>query len=305
MTRRVLLAWTALALCFLAPGCGGPPQLDGSWFVLYASDPKPYLDVAFRGRHPDTVQVVLSGPEDHKETLGLTWNPQDEEWQVVPTHLPDPLPGGVWWVSEVQATSRSGISQWIATSPSSPYVRTVNGQNPTSVEPTPGFFYSPEPGVVRVRIESRAPRGGTRGDPVMAVFADGQFDQWVAANDDYDVQQPYPTIVMPVQPGATYFVRVTGAEDDSGHYAIRVVPESHPRVRPPEVLGKIPDAYEADETPRDAKIVPLETWIHRSLGGTPLPDVDWIRFVAPKPAANAEAPPPETAIVPIPSPQEP
>ena len=90
-------------------GCQrGAPQLDGSWFVRYASDPSPYLDVAFRGTQPAECAVTLKGPRGFSEDLKLTWNTKDDEWQVVPSHLPDPLPGGIWWVSEVRATTKSG-----------------------------------------------------------------------------------------------------------------------------------------------------------------------------------------------------
>lgn len=264
-------------------GCQrGAPQLDGSWFVRYASDPSPYLDVAFRGTQPAECAVTLKGPRGFSEDLKLTWNTKDDEWQVVPSHLPDPLPGGIWWVSEVRATTKSGqVMVWSSERPDRLYTRTVDGKQPTTAEAGPGFFYSPEDGPVRVRIETMAPKGGKPGDPILSVYRADAPDRWLAAADDYDVEQPYPTILMPVQPGDSYLIRVSGAEDDAGTYAIRVVPESEPRMAPPGVLGATPDLHEPDQEPQDATKLPLGTVLHRSLGGMPGTDVDWMRFDVP------------------------
>ena len=99
--------WIVIIVAAWIGGCQrGAPQLDGTWFVRYASDSSPYLDVAFRGKQPTSVAVVLRGPGGFAEDLPLTWNSKDREWQIVPD-LPDPLPGGVWWVSEVRAQAGS------------------------------------------------------------------------------------------------------------------------------------------------------------------------------------------------------
>lgn len=273
--------WIVIIVAAWIGGCQrGAPQLDGTWFVRYASDSSPYLDVAFRGKQPTSVAVVLRGPGGFAEDLPLTWNSKDREWQIVPD-LPDPLPGGVWWVSEVRAQAGSSALKWTAKAANRLYTRTTDGQQPTTSEAGPGFFYSPEAGPHRVRIETMAPAGGRRGDPILAVFKGADPTRWIAASDDYDVEEPYPTILMPVTPGATYLIRVSGAEDDSGDYAVRVVPESTPRMQPPELVGATPDAHEPDQEPDGATKLPIGTILHRSLGGTPGTDVDWMRFVAP------------------------
>ncbi len=269
-----------LAVLLAGTGCrGGAPELDGSWFVRYASDPTPYLDVAFRGRRPDRVEAVLSGPEGRREDLALRWNAEDVEWQASPT-LPWPLPGGMWWVSEVRAQVGRRALVWAAARPEDAYTLSSGGE-PRPVPARPGFFYAAEPGPVRVRVETAGPKDGPRADPIVTVFADGALGTWLAAVDDSDVHDPYPTFVMPVTPGATYLVRVTGAEDDAGPYSLRVVPEAAPPLASPPRGGPTPDAHEPDDTPDRAVPLPLGAVLQRSLGGTRGPDVDWFRFVAP------------------------
>ncbi|MCO4773145.1 MAG: hypothetical protein KDA24_24130 [Deltaproteobacteria bacterium] len=277
--------WTAIAALTVGlgglAGCQrGAPQLDGTWFVRYVSDPSPYLDVAFRGKQPKTVEVVLQGPNGYRGDLPLTWNGKDREWQIVPS-LPDPLPGGVWWVSEVRATADGKAMRWAADSPQTLYTRTIDGQQATTAEAGPGFFYASEAGPNRVRIETMAPVGGRSGDPILAVYRDGDLTRWIAASDDYDVEEPYPTILMPTEPGVTYLIRVSGADDDAGDYAVRVVPEATPRMAAPTIVGATPDAHEPDQAPEKATTLELGTVLHRSLGGTRGTDVDWMRFVAP------------------------
>lgn len=259
-------------LLVLLAGCGRaveepPPtptptpvawELDGSWFVRYASDPKPYLDVAFReGQVPARVTATLAGPGVVHRDLELTWNAGEGEWQVVGTFLPDPLPGGWWWVSLVTAWDAAGhATTWASPAPWTAYDR--GGE--------PGFFYAPEAGD-RWRVETSGPAGGA--DPVVHVFRD-DGTTWVAANDDWDVGKPWAGVSWPVQPASTYLVRVTGEKDDSGAYRIWAGPEG---CTPDDALG----APDAGETAATAIELPACVLLRQELSG----DVDWFRVVVP------------------------
>lgn len=278
-----------------------PPvyELDGSWFVRYASDPKPYLDVAFRGdQRPVRVTATLQGPGRAWPDLELSWNARDAEWQIVCTFLPDPLPGGWWFVSAVTAFDAGGeATAWRSKAPSTPYGGDVQ----------PGFYYAAESGSLRWRVETFAAEA-PHADPILRVVRADAPHRWVAANDDWDVGQPWAAVTFPVEPGASYLVRVYGEDDDAGHYAIRAAPEgaAAPRVSegaaPPGAFegaaapkvsedaaapkvseGAAPrpvprSAPDAGERPADALTLSPNVALRGELAG----DVDWFRFDVPR-----------------------
>ena len=247
-------------------------ELDGSWFVRYHSDPKPYLDVAFRdGPRPTRVTADLQGPEGSWQDLELAFNEAENEWQVVCSFLPQPLAGGPWFVSAVRAWGQGSTVEYRSAAPWSPYE--VVGAGAAGVEP--GFFYASETGPLMWRIEAVLPQGGRPADPVLRVYRAGELRQWVAANDDWDVEQPYPAVVMPVEAGATYLIALSGVEDDSGHYALRAGPPSSGEAAPP--LGVLPPDAPAD--PAAAVALAPGQWVLGELAGQ---DVDWFQVTVPR-----------------------
>ena len=264
---RGLAALTALLALAACSGPSSPStptyELDGSWFVRYASDPRPYLDVAFRdGDRPARVTATLQGPARAWPDLELTWSADEEEWQIVATFLPDPLPGGWWFVSSVTAYDAADrATTWHSKAPWTPYGGGVE----------PGFFYASEPGPLRWRVETFA-ASKPHADPILRVVRADAPARWVAANDDWDVGQPWAAVTFPVEAGASYLVRVYGEADDAGHYAIAAAPEGAPRPAPP--LG----APDAGELPADALLLPANVSLEGELRG----DVDWFRFDVPR-----------------------
>ena len=254
------------------PGVDGGrgAELDGSWFVRYASDPKPYLDVAFRGGpQPSRVTVDLQGPERAWVDLELALNEGEGEWQVVCSFLPQPLAGGPWFVSAVRAWHGAERTEYRSSAPWEPYAVWLGSESRAS-EVTPGFFYATEPGPLPWRIETMRPPEGRVADPILRVYREGELRRWVAANDDPDVDQPYPSVVLPVEPGGTYLIALSGAEDDGGDYLLRAGPAA-------EAAGPPADALPRERSPAASQLPP-STWVRGTLGRE---GVDWYRVTVP------------------------
>ncbi len=281
------MRWLLVSLLGLLLGCSGPSELaerpaaerlaelDGSWFVRYHSDSKPYLDVAFReGAQPTRVTADLQGPARSWTDLELVHNEAEGEWQVVCSFLPQPFAGGPWFVSAVRAWGPGGAVEYRSAAPWEPYAVTVGSESRgTRIEP--GFFYASEAGPLMWRIEALRPEGGAPADPILRVYREGELRRWVAANDDWDVEQPYPAVVMPVEPGATYLIALSGAEDDAGRYALRAGPPGA-GVAPPVVSDLPPDA--PGQAVSALELAPGR-WVQGELAGE---DVDWYRVTVPR-----------------------
>jgi hypothetical protein len=254
------------AVCLLS-ACGREPptppeyRLDGSWFVRYASDPKPYLDVAFHGPDvPARVTATLQGPTQAWPDLTLSWNAAEEEWQIVCTFLPDPLPGGWWFVSHVTAYDSAGrATTWSSQAPGTPYADGIE----------PGFYYASEDGALKWRVETLS-AGAKAADPILRVARADAPNRWVAANDDWDVGQPWAAVEFPVEAGVAYVVTVYGEEDDAGAYAIRARPV------PGEPSSEAATPGQPGTGPSTATALPAGSLVSAELGGTP----HWWRFTA-------------------------
>ncbi len=252
----------------------GNPELDGTWFVLYEDDPKPYLDVTFAGNAGAvaSASASLTGPSG-VTSLPLTWNAEDSEWQADCSEL-GPLAPGTWWVSAVRAVDGDGVShKWKAPSQWLPYARTGV---------MPGFFSVPDPSARRVRIETAQVAGRQAADPVLYVYRGGELHKWAAANDDRVTTSPYPAVEVTAAKGEPLLIRVEGEADDVGDYALRVrlAPDRQDR---PLVLPEGSEASNLDPEP-DGPTTPVALqaggWIVGTLAG-PQGDVDWLLVTSP------------------------
>ena len=262
--------------------------LDGSWFVRYRTIETPFLDVAFAGsEQPLKVQAGLSGPEERFESLELSWNPKDSEWQHPIEWLPNPLPSGLWWVHSVRAELRSGrVIDYRSSHPATPYSlrRSESATLPlgaaVATEVLPGAFTARPVSGPLLHIEV-APVGSAQGaDPILHVFEPGESETWFAVNDDWEVDSKYPALAL--EPGARkeLLVRVSGYGEEQGAYRLTV----HRGPRPATYVmegGAEKDLFEADDEPARARAIrPGEGRIRRIDGGAEEgDDVDWFRVV--------------------------
>jgi hypothetical protein len=204
----------ALAASLLLGGCHprrAEPELDGAWFVRYADDPRPYLDVAFEGEPPTAVRAELEGG-GRTWTFDLAWNAADGEWQADCSTLP-PITPGVWWIPSVEATLRGGARRrWSAPTP-------YDGYSPGG-EPAGAFYVAAEQGDgVRVRIATDPLQGVPPADTAIFVYAEGDLSRWVAAADDPRTDSPFAVVDAWLGPGR-WLVRVDGSENEGG-YVVR------------------------------------------------------------------------------------
>ncbi len=119
---------------------GAAIELDGAWFVLYADDPRPYLDVAFTdgSATPARAWATLTHhtPSAQERRFELHWNAEDAEWQADCSDL-GPLGPSIHYIPSVEVEAKDGTrTTWTADGPWSPYAGTEVGA---------GFFYVPGP----------------------------------------------------------------------------------------------------------------------------------------------------------------
>lgn len=258
-----------LTLLTLVAGCGCPEVsapatsvpsaapslgLDGAWFVVYADDPLPYLDVAFSDGSAVPTRVWASlrqhAPMAAERRFELTWNVQDAEWQADCSGLAKPGVG-IWYLPEVQAELADGqIISWTAKDPWTSYGGT---------DVPPGFFFVPGPEGPRTRIVTAAVPGAAPADTAIFVFGDDDLSRWIGAADDPITTSPFAILEMPLEPGR-YLVRVDGSEE-AGEYAIHRGAGGDPG--PPEVEPDGPDSA--------TSLQPGRTYVRR-VGGDDLSD---------------------------------
>lgn len=275
---------------------GSCPELKGSWFVRYLSDAKPYLDVAVSsppGSLPlITVTADLSGPVKTYPNIPLKYNAREGEWQAICDFLPQPLAGGVWWVSRVKLkTAKGAWREYSAGNPLSTYLHRhgdSKGAQQGSVQSKVwiGSFYATErdsPHPLHT-IHTFPAKGGTRSNPVLQVYEAADPVAWIAVNDDPDVNQDFARITMPLKPGARYYIRVDDRYGEGGHYCVQVSRSESPGHG--AVATKEPDSYEGDDSHEQAKPIKLEEVQSRSFSRRHgiWGDEDWLVFTVP-PAA--------------------
>ena len=275
-------------------GSPGPcPELLGSWFVRYLSDPNPYLDVAIStppGAAPvKSVTADLKSPGKAYTDITLKYNPQDREWQAICGFLPQPLAGGIWWVSRVRITMAQGSwREYQAGDPYSTYSYTSGGTGPVqqSLRKSKvwiGSFYATERGgpLPLYTIHTFAVRGQRDSNPVLQVYRESDQAAWIAVNDDPDVNQDYARITMPLRPGDTYYIRVDDRYHQGGHYGIKISKSAASGML--ISAAEDPDQYEPDGEHGQAKRIRLDeaqshTFSRRdNIWG----DEDWLVFAAP------------------------
>jgi len=234
-------------------GVGGEIELDGAWFVVYADDPRPYLDVAFAtgAVAPAAVTAHLAGPS-RGYSFTLFHNPEDGEWQCDCTSLP-PLEPGVWWIPRVDVTLADGaVRSWLAASAWHSYEGTDVGA---------GFFFVPAPGrqvfngsAFRQHIETAPVAGTPVADTAIFVFREDDLVHWVAAADDPTTTSPYAILDCYLEEGR-YLVRVDGSEESGGYF-----------IRLDEGPEYVYDEAEPDGPDSPSRLIPGHSY-HRTVGG--------------------------------------
>jgi len=269
------------------------PELKGSWFVRYLSDAKPYLDVAVSstpGAAPlKSVTADLTGPAKTYPDIPLRYNAKDREWQAVCAFLPQPLAGGVWWVSRVRMTTvRGAWREYKADAPHSTYLHRHGDsggkqQGSGRSEVWIGSFYATEQGSGQplYTIQTFATQGGAQSNPVLQVYRAADPVAWIAVNDDPDVNQDYARLTMPLKPGARYYIRVDDRYGEGGHYCVQVSRSESPGHG--AAAAKNPDSYEGDDSHEQAKPIKLEEVQSRSFSRRHgiWGDEDWLVFTVP------------------------
>ncbi len=267
------------------------PQLSGTWFVKYESDPNAYLDVAMLDGSDSglkSVKADLRGPQRTYKDVELTFNPDDQEWQKVCDFLPEKLPGGIWWISRIKATAGDGSwSEFSAPNPYSGYrfdFFEAGGalEKNRKSEVWIGAFYAREEGDRVYFFETFPLRAGDRIDLVMLIYAAGDPAHWIAISDDPDVEEVHPRLAVPLTPGKTYFIRVLSVCGDTGRYSIRM---SDTGFGPAPASGEpAPSQNEPNNNHASASRISSGETQHHSLQTGPdgRPDEDWFVFTVPE-----------------------
>ena len=270
-------------------GARAAPALEGSWFVRYLSDPRPYLDVAFEEDDDDRVERVvadLQGPDALYPDLELAFNEDDREWQLVCDFLPQPLASGVWWISRLQVTHDDDrVTEFTAPDPQGVYRWTQGDADaPDAAGNSEGWlgpFYVPAVRDPMAHVGTFAVGGDGGLDTTIAVYRASDPTRWLAFADDPDVEDPAAKVSLPVEPGETYLVAVDTV-GEPGPYGINL---------------------SIDEPLNDTVAIPLQTgadardiwrWAttlepgnpQRQMAGdgpNPRSDRDWYTFTVPSP----------------------
>ncbi len=268
-------------------GSGGPPALEGAWFVRYLSDPRPYLDVAFDRAADARVEGVvadLQGPGTLYSDLELTFNPEDREWQVICDFLPQPLAAGEWWISRLQVTHDGGRqTEFVADDPRGGYRWSQageDGEGPTGdSEGWLGPFFVPAAGETMAHVGTHAVAGGGELDTTLAVYDAADPTRWIAFSDDPDVEDAAAKIALPVEPGRRYLVAVDSV-GEPGPYGISLSLGATPADRIDVPLQTARDA--ADIWRWAEPLIPGEPQRHEAGDGDdPGSDRDWFSFTVP------------------------
>jgi len=245
-----------------------PPQLEGAWFVKYASDPNPYLDVAFFPADDKRIQRVitdLSGPEQVYRNIELAFNPEDGEWQKVCDFLPDELPGGIWWVSRVEAFGEEGSfgAQF--------------ANDPHEDKPWLNAFYATEPGEAKICVQTFPLDPAGPVDMVMEAYHADDPERWFAYCDAPDVEEVHPRLAFPTTAGETYLIRLRSLIGATGGYVVYISRDGFANAVPE--AKKSETSYEPNNTKDQATSIELgQSQIH-DLSDTD--DEDWLAVSIP------------------------
>ncbi|MCZ7584366.1 MAG: hypothetical protein M5R36_14075 [Deltaproteobacteria bacterium] len=275
------------------------PMLVGSWFVRYASDPLPYLDVAVDDHKAGIKGVTadLTSPSRVHENLAMmpndVENPEwENEWRYECRFLEEKLEEGIWYVSRVRIEAKDDSwSEFTAPNHYDAYrYRHGNARGQAhdnmeaSVEPGALYVTETQTGHPIFYISTFASKDGTEGYPVLRVFKQNDTKAWLAKNEEPDAYVKYPRVALPLVAGETYLIEVTSREPVgvNGHYGI-VVNDKEFTTRDNDKAA-VPDKYEPDDTPADAKPIAVDDVQSHSFStrtdGTH--DVDWLVFRVPE-----------------------
>jgi len=299
MKRLSFLIITGLGgvLFFIAAqmlGCEGKrvvddstfPRVTGAWFVRYASDPNPYLDVAVADETGIGIKRVvadLKGPRKTYQHLDLAYNRADREWQKVCDFLPPKLEGGLWWVSRIKVEADSGSwAEYTAAEPYSAYRFTFGDTRGNRAEKQNsrvwiGAFYATEEGAPIYYISTLPVKGKKKIDPVMYLYRADDPLHWIAISDDPDVEVVYPRIALPLTPGETVYIRIESLRRDVGEYAVVVNDTGFVTEAAAGITA--PDIYEPNNDYRRATKISLGERQNHSLSTND--EIDWLVLAVP------------------------
>ena len=158
-------------------------------------------------------------------------------------------------------------------------LKRVSPDQATTIQP--GAFTAPATGADLLRIETGPVPGTPQADPILHVFDPTDLEVWFAVNDDFEVDSPYPALVLDPGDRTELLIRVSGAEDDQGTYHLKVS-----RGAVDETLAvegaRDRDLFEEEDSPEKARRLPMGHSRIRQIGalrpdGTR--DQDWFRVV--------------------------
>ena len=271
-------------------GDDGPPvTLEGTWFVRYLSDPRPYLDVAFDEGDDSRVERLvadLQGPEAAYEDLELAFNPDDREWQIVCDFLPQPLAPGDWWISRLRVLHDG--DRWTEFSAPDPregyrWSRIVDGAPVAGGEADAwlGPFHVPRSGPLMAHVGTFSVDDSVDLDTTITVYHASDPERWRAFGDDPDVEDPAAKVSLPVEPGASYLVAVDNV-GEPGPYAILLTFRGESM--PASLVYPVREADDAgDRWELAVELRPDAAQTHRSGDGPEAgSDRDWFRFTVPR-----------------------
>jgi hypothetical protein len=214
--------------------------------------------------------------------IALSWFSARQEWGVSPYAFADPAGGGLWWVSEIAITGRTGYGSAVYDR-SNPYdawsvaytTDTAFSSTATAVA-EPGQCHMPPnaapAGSTMYYIETVAnASSGADTDIELFLYEEGDTDHWIAFNDDGD-SDSFADMQIALQDGHTYLLKVVDMNGTAGTYSLRVSTSGFLDTNSTATIAMGEDAYEDDDISDTAKPIPPGTLQDRCLTAG---DVDW------------------------------
>jgi len=281
------------------------PQVIGSWFFKYADQPKPGLYVAlFDGSGSGVKEVTadLKSPSRLYSGIKLSVDADPlREWKTEYgteiDFLQAPLEGGIWFIAKIKVISHDGSwCEYYADQPYLPFL--LKAQNSEGVPQTApkivafvGSLYVTERDTNKpiYYFNSFPSKNGAEDKPLsMHIYSANDLVRWLAMNEEpHSVLFRYPRIALPLSPGDTYYICVSGRYSQIAHYSMLISDSGFQDGPTRKANG--PDRYEPDDQWSEATSIGLGELQNHSLfshldskDGLKTWDDDWYVFHVPK-----------------------
>jgi hypothetical protein len=218
--------------------------------------------------------------------VSLKYYPARSEWGIEPFVLPTVATGGMWWISllEVVYIDASRVV-YEASSPYDPFTYRIYDQtgeeqrSGQAVNLHVGQDYVTEPGSIYYYIETfpNASSQGARTDTTIRIYEEGDFENWIAWNDDGGRVSLFAGLKIPLQAGKKYYICVEDLYGDEGFYSVMISNQGFTGTSSANVAD--PDSYEPDDDVQNATILVLEQVQNHSFSQY---DQDWFLFKVPQ-----------------------